>query len=108
MALRKMRKVRKGGRHEPTLCRFGPFPHIPHLPQPHLIQVFRRKDACVKRIAKRKQHKPWCAIHLPSIGRCDCWYDDDDDGLGPRRPRRPRPLAGTSRAPKKEKEMEDA
>jgi hypothetical protein len=59
----------------------------------------------MKRIRKgplKRQHKPWCAIHLPSIGRCDCWYEDDDGD--DRRPRRPRPLAGGA----KKKELEDA
>jgi hypothetical protein len=57
----------------------------------------------MKRIPKRIRHKPWCAIHLPSIGRCDCWYEDDGDRR-PDRPRRPRPLAGGST----KKELEDA
>ena len=58
----------------------------------------------MKRMPKRKQHKPWCAIHLPSIGRCDCWYENDDGDRRPDRPRRPRPLAGGST----KKELEDA
>jgi hypothetical protein len=58
----------------------------------------------MKRIPKRRQHKPWCAIHLPSIGRCDCWYEDDGDDDRPRRPR-PRPLAGGGTT---KKELEDA
>jgi hypothetical protein len=58
----------------------------------------------MKRMPKRKQHKPWCAIHLPSIGRCDCWYEDDDGDRRPDGPRWPWPLAGGST----KKELEDA
>ena len=61
----------------------------------------------MKRIPKR--HKPWCAIHLPSIGRCDCWYDDDgDDGSRKPRPKRPKLLAGGGAPAKRTREMEDA
>jgi len=55
----------------------------------------------MKRIPKR--HKPWCAIHLPSIARCDCWYEDDDDDRRTDGPWRPRPLAGGTK-----RELEDA
>jgi hypothetical protein len=44
---------------------------------------FSRSGERMKRVPKRIRHKPWCAIHLPSIGRRDCWYEDDD---GDRRP----------------------
>jgi len=56
----------------------------------------------MKRMPKRKQHKSWCAIHLPSIARCDCWYDDDGDDD---RPRRPGPLTGGGAT---KRELEDA
>jgi hypothetical protein len=65
---------------------------------------FSRSGERMKRIPKRIRHKPWCAIHLPSIGRRDCWYEDDDGDRRPDGPRRPRPLAGGST----KKELEDA
>ena len=65
----------------------------------------RRPRLMPKRMPKK--HKPWCVVFLPSIGKCDCWYLDDDDNGKPR-PRRPKPLAGGGAPVKREREMEDA